>query len=253
MSGGRRRQRQGSHPPRRARPEVATAVVGWRARSATRTGHATLALGDTPVGFRCLDFTGTALVLSAPSTRARLAGRSTPSAWRRCSEAASCMTAWRGARRRARRSSESTESPKRPGLSRGRRREPAPRYRIRRDDGRERIDTPAAGALCKAGTRSTAEGSGRPGDGTARLLDGPKARRASACSTRDACAPPARTPTFSRMREQQQRRPVGLRRIGRRCVASTYARAGRRSGPAIGHSTAIRRTLIGMSRPPSRW
>jgi hypothetical protein len=31
------------------------------------------------------------------------------------------------------------------GYRRGRREEPAPRYRIRRDDGRERIDTPAAG------------------------------------------------------------------------------------------------------------
>jgi len=29
---------------------------------------------------------------------------------------------------------------------------PAPRNRIRRDDGRNSIDTPAAGALCKAGT-----------------------------------------------------------------------------------------------------
>jgi hypothetical protein len=34
--------------------------------------------------------------------------------------------------------------------------ESAPRYRVRRDDGRESIDTPAAGALYKAGTRSTA-------------------------------------------------------------------------------------------------
>jgi hypothetical protein len=106
------------------------------------------------------------------------------------------------------------------GYRRGRREEPAPRYRLRRDDGRERIDTPAADALCKAGTRSTAEGSGRPGGGTAQLMDGPKAGRASACSKRDACAPPARTPTFSSMREQQQRRSVGLRRIGRRHVAS---------------------------------
>jgi hypothetical protein len=99
------------------------------------------------------------------------------------------------------------------------REEPAPRYRIRRDDGRERIDAPAAGALCKAGTRSTAEGSGRPRDGTAHLMDGPTARRASACSKRDACAPPARTPTFLSMREQQQGGSVGLRAIGRRRVA----------------------------------
>ena len=34
-----------------------------------------------------------------------------------------------------------------------------------RDDGRESIDTPAAGALCKAGTRATRRSSGRPGDG----------------------------------------------------------------------------------------
>jgi hypothetical protein len=81
--------------------------------------------------------------------------------------------------------SESTESPKRPGaIEEVVHEEPAPRYRIRRDDGRERIDALAAGALCKAGTRSTAEGSGRPGDGTAHLMDGPTARRAWACSKR---------------------------------------------------------------------
>ena len=36
------------------------------------------------------------------------------------------------------------------------REEPAPRDRIRRDDARESIDTPAAGALCKAATRGAA-------------------------------------------------------------------------------------------------
>jgi hypothetical protein len=53
--------------------------------------------------------------------------------------------------------SESTEPPKRTGaIEEVVREEPAPRYRIRQDDGRESIDTPAAGALCKAGTRWTA-------------------------------------------------------------------------------------------------
>src|SRR5215216_6752759 len=88
------------------------------------------------------------------------------------------------------------------------------------------IDTPAAGALCRAGTRSTADGSGRPGDGPAHLMDGPKARRAWACSERDACAPPARTPTFLSMGEQQQRGSVGLRGIGRRRVASKLGPGG---------------------------
>jgi hypothetical protein len=53
--------------------------------------------------------------------------------------------------------SESTEPPQRPRAIEGVvHEEPAPRNRIRRDDGRKSIDAPAAGALCKAGTRWTA-------------------------------------------------------------------------------------------------
>jgi hypothetical protein len=140
--------------------------------------------------------------------------------------------------------SESTESPKRPAaIEEVVREEPAPRYRIRRDDGRERIDALAAGALCKAGTRSTAEGSGRPGDGTAHLMGGPTARRAWACSKRDACAPPARTPTFLSMREEsRQRGSVGLRSIGRRRVASDLRPGGPTRRP--GHWPLERNTAF---------
>jgi hypothetical protein len=53
--------------------------------------------------------------------------------------------------------SESTEPPQRTRAFDGVvHEELAPRNRIRRDDGRKSIDTPAAGALCKAGTRWTA-------------------------------------------------------------------------------------------------
>lgn len=53
--------------------------------------------------------------------------------------------------------SESTARPPRTGvIEEVVREDPAPRYRIRWDDGRETIYTPAAGALRKAGTRKTA-------------------------------------------------------------------------------------------------
>jgi Domain of unknown function (DUF1918) len=53
--------------------------------------------------------------------------------------------------------SESTERPPRTGVIKEVvREEPRPRYRIRWDDGRESIYTPAAGALRKGGPARTA-------------------------------------------------------------------------------------------------
>jgi hypothetical protein len=62
--------------------------------------------------------------------------------------------------------SESTEPPAHGAIEEVVREEPAPRYWIRQGYGRESIDTPAAGALSKAGTRATLRrASSPPGDG----------------------------------------------------------------------------------------